>query len=125
VKKLGNKKILLIEEDYPTRKTITNFLKENCGYEVIQAADDIGGIKAFVTDFPDLVIMDIDAGMKDGQVIKFVKRNQKKVIAISGKRELEALVKNAGCDGFLTKPFHLLLLQNLVEKVFGQIDFST
>jgi len=114
------KKILVIDDEDQIRKITVKFLEKNGGYEVFQAANGREGINMFESHHPDVVITDLNMpGMRGEEVVRYIrnKTTKTKVIAVSGEPYLEPVVKAAGCDVFLKKPFHLLQLQEAVEKL--------
>lgn len=92
-------------------------------YQFWEAADDKAGIRTFVIHRPDIVIIDLHlSGARGEDVTRFMKRDPKtktKVICLSGEPQLEKVAKAAGCDEFLVKPFHLLKLQEVVERLLA------
>ena len=114
-------KILVIENDEELRQPIVEFLGKNGSYEIFQAANGREGIKMFESHHPDIVIVDLHlSGARGEEIARFIKSDPKtetKVICLNGDPNLEKVATAAGCDIFLTKPFHLLQLQEAVEKL--------
>jgi DNA-binding NtrC family response regulator len=114
-------KILVVEEDHYRRRAIVNFFRENCNYEVSTATDNTGGMKAFVINFPDLVIADVDTKIEG--VVRLAKRNNKMVVGIGSDNGLEKFWRAGGCCEFLTKPFHLLQLKSAIDRVITRNEW--
>jgi len=117
---MAKAKILVIDDEDEMRKITVKFLEKNGNYEIFQAANGREGIKMFESHHPDIVITDLNMpGIRGEEVVRHIrnKTTKTKVIAVSGEPYLETVVKAAGCDVFLKKPFHLLKLQEAVEKL--------
>ena len=122
------KKILVIDDEDEIRKITVKFLKKNGGYEIFQAANGREGINMFESHHPDIVVTDLKMpGMRGEEVVRHIRKSnaKTKVIAVSGEPYLEPVVKAAGCDVFLKKPFHLLQLQEAVEKLLKKNCIKT
>jgi len=125
---LKKPKILVIDDEDQIRKITVKFLEKNGGYEIFQAANGTEGIKMFESHHPDIVITDLNMpGIRGEEVVRYIKKSKTKtkVIAVSGEPYLEPVVKAAGCDIFLTKPFHLLQLQETVERLLKRNCIKT
>jgi DNA-binding NtrC family response regulator len=68
----------------------------------------------------DLVFVDHDMPVVTGlELIGYIKENHPgtKVVMVTGYAHLEAsLIKNLGADEFLTKPFRLEVIDDIIEK---------
>lgn len=105
------KKILVIEDQEDNRR-ILHDLFTSSGYEVIQAADGLEGVRAAEAHRPDLILMDIQLPGIDGyEATRRIKaRSELSTIpiivvtsyALSGD-DLKAF--EAGCDAYVAKPF--------------------
>lgn len=116
--------ILIIEDDQRLRLA----LKENLtyrGYEVTDASNGLEGINSFISNRPDLIVMDIIMPEKEGiETIRELKRDYPsvKIIAISGGGTLgpEHYLKVAiamGADRALKKPFRTDILVGSIEEL--------
>jgi len=80
------RKILIIDDEAPVRKLLKKLFEGN-GYEVLEAANGIHGIKLFNEQNPDLIITDLIMPEKEGlETIRDLKKLNPHVpiIAISG-----------------------------------------
>jgi signal transduction histidine kinase len=100
-------KILHIEDD-PANRLLVRKLLAPAGFEVVDAADGLEGIRKASADRPDLVLVDIAIPGLDGYEVTLRLRSQPElrgvpIVAITaeGSRETSLAV---GCDGFLQKP---------------------
>src|SRR4029079_15761452 len=100
-------KILCIEDD-PASRLIVRKLLVPAGFEVIDAADGVEGIRRARVERPDLVLVDIAIPGLDGYEVTLRLRAEPEmrgvpIVALTaeGSRETSLAV---GCDGFLQKP---------------------
>ena len=111
------KRILVIEDTEDNRQIIRDLLT-SFDYELIEAADGAEGVAMAQAHHPDLILMDIQLPVMDGyeatRRIRAVPELAGVPIvavtsyALSGD---EAKTREAGCDGYIAKPFsprHLL-----------------
>ena len=106
-----SKRILVIEDTEDNRQIIRDLLS-SVGYELIEAADGAAGVALAQQEHPDLILMDIQLPEIDGyeatRRIRAVPELAKVPIiavtsyALSGD---EAKTREAGCDGYVAKPF--------------------
>ena len=105
------KRILVIEDTEDNRQIIRDLLS-SVGYELIEATDGVSGVALAQKERPDLILMDIQLPEIDGyeatRRIRAIPELAKVPIiavtsyALSGD---EAKTREAGCDGYVAKPF--------------------
>lgn len=102
--------ILLIEDDALSLKLMKDVL-EAYGHEVAQAVNGLAGLALARERVPDLVVIDIGLpGMDGAEVTRTLKADPAvrnvPVLAVSAYAMPadEARMRDAGCDGFMTKP---------------------
>ena len=105
------KRILVIEDTEDNRQIIRDLLT-SFDYELIEAADGAEGVRMAQTHHPDLILMDIQLPVMDGyeatRRIRAIPELARVAIiavtsyALSGD---EAKTREAGCDGYIAKPF--------------------
>jgi signal transduction histidine kinase len=100
-------RILHIEDDSANRLLVRKILTP-AGFDVIDAADGLEGIRKAISEHPDLVLVDIAIPGLDGYEVTLRLRAEPHlrhvpIVAITaeGNRETSLAV---GCDGFLQKP---------------------
>src|SRR6187431_2324284 len=100
-------RILHIEDD-PANRLLVRKLLQKDGYEVIDAADGLEGVRLACSIRPDLVLVDLNIPGLDGFEVTLRLRGEPSlagvpIVAITaeGNRETSLAV---GCDGFLQKP---------------------
>ena len=106
-----SKRILVIEDTEDNRQIIRDLLS-SVGYELIEAVDGAAGVALARDERPDLILMDIQLPEIDGyeatRRIRAIPELAKVPIiavtsyALSGD---EAKTREAGCDGYVAKPF--------------------
>jgi two-component system, cell cycle response regulator DivK len=106
-----SKRILVIEDTEDNRQIIRDLLS-SVGYELIEAMDGVSGVALAQKEHPDLILMDIQLPEIDGyeatRRIRAIPELARTPIiavtsyALSGD---EAKTREAGCDGYVAKPF--------------------
>lgn len=103
-------KILVVEDDKNIIKFLQLSLKTN-GYKVLVAENGIEGISKFMTDNPDVILLDMGLPDIDGsEVIKQIRAQSNVPILVVSARGQEMDKVDAldlGADDFVTKPFHI------------------
>ena len=103
---------ILVVEDTPDNRQILRDLLTSAGYEVIEAFNGAEGVAAAIEHLPDLILMDIQLPVLDGyEATRRIKAHAATAkipviavtsYALSGD---EAKAREAGCDGYVAKPF--------------------
>ena len=118
------KTILVVEDALLNIKLIREILTYR-GDTVFEAANGREGIDLAIEKKPDLILMDIQMPVMDGmEATQFIKANPATrhipIVALTGyamdgdkKRMLEA-----GCDGYLSKPFKIKELLQAIDIFF-------
>ena len=104
------KKILIIEDDRSTAR-LTEYTLQQAGYEAIVVSDGFDGLRKALSDYPDLVILDIMLPGLDGYEICHRLRQKPEtantpVLMISAKsrQDDKDIGLKMGADEYLTKP---------------------
>jgi len=118
------KKIFVVEDDADLSEAIQFILKEE-GYTTV-ASFDKNSIKGVILHMPDLVL--VDHKLKDGlgsELCSAIKlhplTSHIPVILISGYSDLADIAKACGADAWLSKPFELTDLTNLVDHYLKKV----
>ncbi len=118
------KTILVVEDELLNIKLIREILTYR-GDTVFEAANGREGIDLAIEKKPDLILMDIQMPVMDGmEATQLIKANPATrhipIVALTGyamdgdkKRMLEA-----GCDGYLSKPFKIKELLQAIDTFF-------
>jgi two-component system, cell cycle response regulator DivK len=105
------KRILLVEDTEDNRQIVRD-LVESVGYQLLEAHDGAAGVAMASEHKPDLILMDIQLPVLDGYeatrrikadpALKHIPIIAVTSYAFSGD---EAKTRDAGCDGYIAKPF--------------------
>jgi CheY-like chemotaxis protein len=115
--------ILVIEDDVHTMALIQTGLR-GTGIAILHAPNSQDGLTLLAETPPHLILMDLllpGPGMKGWEAIGYIKQQPEyqhiPVIAMSaGSYDIMELAQQAGCDGFLQKPFNLKELRQLIDQ---------
>ncbi len=114
-------KILVIEDDFAFRESITETLAD-AGFDVMSASDGVEGVRLAKQHIPDLIVSDIRMPKKDGYDLLAEVREEPATalvpfIFLTGQTDRAAMRQgmDLGADDFLTKPFTLEELLNAVH----------
>ena len=104
---MANKTILVIEDNALNMKLVRSLLKMK-NYTILEATDAETGIKLAREKTPDLVLMDIQLPGMDGLAATKILKSEGDIMIIALTSHAmdgdDKKVKEAGCDGYITKP---------------------
>jgi len=119
---VSNKRVLVIEDDASNQKIIEMVLSK-CSCDVKVAGNGEDGLEMARTFVPDLILMDIMMPKMNGfDVLRAIRTlgglAKIPVVIISAKASAEdtAQALGLGATEFLTKPFRIKELQDVVER---------
>ena len=122
----SEKKILIVE-DHPDMRELLVWQIELMGYSPIPASDAKQGLELAVIEKPSLILMDIMTPSMDGRdAVRAIKaRADTRDIPILATTALfrEADLRScleAGCSGYLVKPFTFQELQSKLRELLGE-----
>lgn len=115
-------RVLIVEDNVEMRKFLRQVLGHH-GYELLEASDGVEGVQITRQERPDLILMDISLPQLDGlEATRQIKEDpelpQIPVIAVTAhaRSSDEQRAREAGCDGYLSKPYSLRSLVDLVQS---------
>lgn len=124
-KPLMSKTILIVEDNLANLKLATLVL-EDAGYRVLSTATADQAIAMAQTEMPQLILMDIQLpGMSGLDATRHLKADPKTagipVIALTAfaMKGDEERILEAGCDGYIAKPF---AYKDLLTRVAASLD---
>jgi two-component system cell cycle response regulator DivK len=120
-----NKCVLVIEDTEDNRQILRDLLTAT-GYEVIEATDGATGVAMALDRRPDLILMDIQIPVLDGyEATRRIKAAPSTrhipIIAVTSYALVgdEAKARDAGCDGYVAKPFSPRQLLGKLRELIG------
>ena len=118
-----SKKILIVE-DNPRNLGVILMTLRGRGYTLLEAVDGEEALKAADRENPDLILMDIQLPKIDGlEVTRRLRQipafSHVPIIALTAyaMKGDEERITGAGCDAYLTKPFHIHELRSMVAEM--------
>jgi two-component system chemotaxis response regulator CheY len=122
----GAKKILVVDDASFMRTVLKDIIKGNgLATEIIEAADGVEGVKAYQTQKPDLVTMDVNMPKADGiQALRAIMKIDPaaKVVMVTSV-EQKQIVQDAmklGARDYIVKPFDRSNVGLVLNKVLRQ-----
>ena len=121
---MSGEKILIVDDE----RAIVDLLKlhlEEEGYVILAAASVDKALKTLDQGPVDLVLLDIRMPGKDGfdflhAVSTHHGRPRMPVIVMTGRGELESLMEGIAVDGFVSKPFEMHLVVEMVKRALSK-----
>jgi excisionase family DNA binding protein len=117
----GNFSMLIVDDEEEITNIIKGYFQRRGGFEITTASDGISALLEVGRAKPDLLILDIMIPGVDGvEVCRRIKSDPSAstiIIAISGQREIENRIVEAGADVFMTKPIDLESLYRQVQSL--------
>lgn len=118
---MGNKKTILIFDDDSNILELCSIILEEAGYEIKTSETSHDIIEKVESYLPDVILMDNwipdIGGIAATQLLKNHPEYKKiPVIYFSANNDIHVLAEKAGADKFLSKPFDLIALENMIEE---------
>ncbi len=118
---------VLVAEDHPVNRAYMEAVLDKLGHTAVLCEDGDGAVRAMQTEVFDLVLMDLHMPGMDGfaaaRAIRAMEGAPGRVpiIALTADafRDARDRAREAGMDGFLTKPAHLPQLRELLSRYGG------
>jgi len=114
---------ILVVEDNPLNMELVSDILEAHGYEVRQAINGKEAVQEVENQVPDLILMDIQLPGLDGLTVTgIIKDNPKTgnlpIIALTAHamRGDEQKAREAGCDGYISKPIDTRSLPQTIRQ---------
>jgi signal transduction histidine kinase/DNA-binding response OmpR family regulator len=118
---------VLVAEDHPVNRAYLEAVLDKLGHQAVFKEDGDGAVRAMQHDEFDIVLMDLHMPGMDGfaaaRAIRSMPspRGRVPIIALTADafQASRDLARQAGMDGFLTKPAHLPQLREALERHSG------
>lgn len=125
--RLNMARILVIDDEAPIRENLVRFLALE-GHQVLQAADGRLGFEAIRTHRPDFIFCDVMMPQMDGFEVLAATHADPALrgipfVFLSASAEPEKLeaALQQGATGYVTKPFNLANLRQLLETQLAHL----
>ncbi len=122
-----NKACILVVDDNPTNLKLASDVLESADYNVLRAADAEEAREIIQLSQPDLIMMDIALPGMDGLTLtRLLKADEKTrhvaIVALTAfaMKGDDVKVREAGCDGYITKPIDTRKLPGLAAEFLTQ-----
>jgi signal transduction histidine kinase/DNA-binding response OmpR family regulator len=120
---------VLVAEDHPVNRAYLEAVLDKLGHEAVFSEDGDGAVRAIQAEPFDVVLMDLHMPGMDGFAAARAIRNMPgprgrvPIIALTADafREARDRAREAGMDGFLTKPAHLPQLRDVLARHGGGV----
>jgi len=127
ISKVGQLKILIIDDEADILDLARRMLASE--YTIITAQTGATGLKEAIARQPDLILLDVMMpGISGYDVCRTLKRNPKTkatpvlIFTAATEQVNEDKARDAGADGFVTKPFKKECLVNLIESYRNKVN---
>lgn len=118
-----SRKVLIVEDNALNMRLFSDLL-EASGYETLQCTDGAKAVGLALEAKPDLIIMDIQLPEVSGlDITRWLKDDERTaaipVLAVTAfaMRTDEMLVREAGCEGYLSKPIQVRSFLRTVDEL--------
>lgn len=115
---------ILVVDDNPTNLKLVSDVLESSGYEVLKAEDAEAALVVLEQAQPRLILMDIALPGMDGLTLTRKLKSDPttkdiRIIALTAfaMKGDDEKAREAGCDGYITKPIDTRALPGLVAEV--------
>jgi CheY-like chemotaxis protein len=114
---------IVVVDDNPSNVKLVRFVLTRQGYDVRVAGDAREALSLLETITPHLILMDLQLPGMDGweltRVIKACPRLERvPIVAVTAfaMKGDEQTARNAGCDGYITKPINTQAFPNVIRS---------
>jgi CheY-like chemotaxis protein len=118
---LGERRRILVVDDHQANRDVLSELLGSLGFEVFEAQHGQEGLELAARRQPDLIFLDLKMPVMDGMEASKAMRQhgiRAPIIAISANvfEESQHQAITAGCDDFITKPFQMERMLELLHS---------
>jgi two-component system cell cycle response regulator DivK len=118
------RKVLIVEDNELNMKLFNDVLEWH-GYTTVQTKDGVDALQIARLHRPDLILMDIQLPEVSGlEITKWLKADEElrgiPIVAVTAfaMKGDEEKIRQAGCDGYLTKPISISGFMQAIEQYF-------
>lgn len=120
--------ILVVDDDPAIRDSMERELRAS-GYSTVSAVDGAGGVRAFETHAPDIILTDLSMPRSDGfeliSAIRATARTPIVVLSVRGNDADKIRALDLGADDFVTKPFSVAELMARIRAQLRRVAPAT
>ncbi|HZR99072.1 MAG TPA: response regulator [Chloroflexota bacterium] len=118
---------VLVVEDHPLNRELTEAILERAGYDVLAAADGETALASVAAQRPDVIVLDVELpGISGLEVVRRLKGDPVTraipVVALTAYAMVgdEERIRAAGCDDYLAKPIERPKLLGAIARALGR-----
>ncbi len=120
------KTIFIIDDDDKNRKLLRVILTIR-GYNILEAEDGEQGVAEVRKSLPGLIFLDYRLPVMDGIAVSRLLKSEAATAKIpiiivtssAMKGDKERIIRESGCDGFITKPVDINKVVEIAKKYIG------
>lgn len=121
--------LVMVVDDSRTQRMVATSQLQGLGVETITAENGLAAMELLTSyhRLPDVILLDIEMPVKDGiQTLREIRRSERlqsiPVIMVTSRTgpKHRALAEQAGCSGYMGKPFNFSLLVEQIAQLTGQ-----
>lgn len=106
---METRQTVLVVEDDEDHRIIAMTALEHAGFRVVSADDGVAGVAGFMSEHPDLVLMDASLPRMDGwtataRIKAYAPGACVLIVSAHALPQHREMAEATGCDGFYTKP---------------------
>ncbi|MFV0275715.1 MAG: response regulator, partial [Parahaliea sp.] len=125
----GERLLVLVVDDSRTQRMVTTSQLDTVGAETVTAENGLVAIDLLSSAhrLPDVVLLDVEMPVKDGiQTLREIRKSERfqhlPVIMITSRTgpKHRALAQEAGCNGYMGKPFNFKALVEQISELTGR-----
>jgi len=120
-----NKRILVTEDD-PARLSLTVYILQHEGYQVLTTANGLEGLRKGLMEKPDLIILDVMLPGMDGfEICRRLRTDSKTaqlpilMLSANGREIDKATALTVGANDYMSQPWHRL---EFVTKIATMLE---
>lgn len=128
--RLGEKKILIVDDDANIRGMVAEYL-QGAGYGVVTSPDGWSCLRDIVEASPDAIVLDLEMPKMDGLKAMDLMREADltqsiPILVASAKGDRDTVLKTAqlGADDFIVKPYSFSELKDRLDKLIVPISYE-
>lgn len=118
-------KILIADDSAFMRKIVTDVLKKAGYTNIVEASNADEAIEKYKKEKPDMALLDIIMGEKDGvtalkEILVFDKKAKVVMLTAVGQETIIKDAQKAGCKGYIIKPFKEESVIKTVKEILAK-----